>query len=281
MSTVAALQLAPVLGDFAGNRARAADAIRQALEAGADLVVLPELATSGYVFETVGELREVAIPRNHEIFTEWAGLAASRPGAVIVGGFAELGDDDRLYNSAAVVDASGMLATYRKVHLWDQEKRFFTPGSDAPPVVQTAHGRVGVMICFDLEFPEWTRIAALAGADVLAVPTNWPYMDRPVGERVAEVQIGMATARINHMAIVCADRAGVERGVAWNEGSSIISADGWVVAEVGPGVGSAFATIDLRISADKRLAPLTHAFDDRRPDLYGDLTTTAGLAQDQ
>jgi predicted amidohydrolase len=123
MMTVAALQLAPVLGDVAGNRVRAAAAIQQALDAGADLVVLPELVTSGYVFETVDELRAVAIPGDHEIFADWAALAASRPGAVIVGGFAELGGDGELYNSAAVVDSSGVRAIYRKVHLWDQEKR--------------------------------------------------------------------------------------------------------------------------------------------------------------
>ncbi|MET4781314.1 nitrilase-related carbon-nitrogen hydrolase [Glaciihabitans sp. UYNi722] len=272
MAIVAALQLAPVLGDFEGNRLKAATAIREALTAGADLIVLPELATSGYVFETVDELRAVAIPRDHEIFTEWAALAASRAGTVIVGGFAESGDDSELFNSAAMVDADGVRTVYRKVHLWDQEKRYFTPGNEAPPVVQTSHGRVGVMICFDLEFPEWTRIAALGGADILAVPTNWPYMERPAGERVAEVQIAMAMARINHMAIVCADRSGIERGVAWNEGSSIISADGWVIAAVGPGVGATFATVDPRLSTDKWLAPLAHAFDDRRPDLYKKFT---------
>jgi predicted amidohydrolase len=265
---VAAVQLAPVFGDFAANRAMASVAIRDALDDGADLVVLPELATSGYVFESVDELRTIAIGADHEIFAEWATLAGTRRGAVIVGGFAEAGDDGELYNSAALVDADGVRAVYRKVHLWDQEKRFFTPGSDAPPVIETAHGKVGAMICFDLEFPEWTRIAALAGADILAVPTNWPYMDRPDGERVAEVQIGMATARINHMAIVCADRAGVERGVAWNEGTSIISAEGWVVAAVGTGIGTVVADLDLTLSADKQFAPLTHAFDDRRPDLY-------------
>jgi predicted amidohydrolase len=268
MTRIAALQLAPVIGDFEGNRERAAIAIRNALGSEADLVVLPELATSGYVFETVDELRAVAIPRDHDIFAEWAALAASREGAVIVGGFAELGKDGELYNSASIVTASGVVATYRKVHLWDQEKRFFTPGSQPPPVVETTQGRIGLMICFDLEFPEWTRLAALAGTDILAVPTNWPYMDRPAGERVAEVQIGMAAARINHMAIVCADRSGVERGVAWNEGTSIISADGWVVAAVGAGVGAAFATIDPALSADKQFAPLAHAFDDRGTDLF-------------
>lgn len=272
MARVAAVQLAPSVTEPGGNRARAVSAIEEALHAGADIVVLPELTTSGYVFETVDEVREVAIRPDDAILAEWSQLASTRPGAVIVGGFAERGDDGNLYNSAAIVDASGVRAVYRKVHLWDQEKRFFTPGSEAPPVVSTAHGSLGTMVCFDLEFPEWTRIAALSGTEILAVPTNWPRMDRPSGERVAEVQIGMAAARVNRMAIVCADRTGEERGVAWNEGSSIISADGWVLAEVGPGTGIAYADVDPALSREKGLGGLAHAFDDRRPDLYDRLT---------
>lgn len=275
MTHVAAIQLAPVLGDFSANRVASASAIGDALALGADIVVLPELVTSGYVFESVEELRSLAIPANHEIFAEWAALAAERDGSVIVGGFAEAGADGELYNSAAVVDGSGVRAIYRKVHLWDQEKRFFRPGSDAPALVETPHGRLGVMICFDLEFPEWSRIAALAGTDILAVPTNWPLMTRPTGERVAEVQIAAATARINHMAIICADRSGLERGVDWNEGTSIISADGWVVASVGPGEGTVFADLDPLASREKQFAPLAHAFNDRRPDLYAQFTPTS------
>ena len=268
MPRVAAVQLAPVVGRLSDNQDAATTAIAAAIRAGADIVVLPELATSGYVFESVEEARSVAIRADSELFGDWAKLASERAGTVVVAGFAELGTDGVLYNSAAVVDASGLLGVYRKVHLWDQEKRFFQPGAAAPLVVDTVHGRVGVMICYDLEFPEWTRLAALSGVDILAVPTNWPLVDRPAGERVPEVQIGMAAARVNRMAVACADRSGTERGVEWSEATTIIGADGWIVDAVGAGLGTAWADIDVEASRDKRLTDLSHVFDDRRPGLY-------------
>jgi predicted amidohydrolase len=157
------------------------------------------------------------------------------------------------------------------VHLWDQEKRFFTAGDALPPVVETSVGRIGVMICFDLEFPEWTRIAALAGADLLAVPTNWPLVPVPEGERAPEVQIAIATARMNRMAIACADRVGEERGVAWTGGTSIVDEEGALRSAVGPEAGTAWADLDLLDSRDKQQAELVHLMGDRRPDLYGPL----------
>lgn len=268
MTLVAAVQLAPVVGRLSENQDAASAAIADSIRAGADIVVLPELVTSGYVFEDVGEASSLALPADSPLFGDWAKLAAERAGAVVVAGFAELGADGVLYNSAAVVGATGLLGVYRKVHLWNEEKNFFQPGAAAPLAVNTAHGRVGAMICYDLEFPEWTRLAALSGVDILAVPTNWPLVPRPAGERVPEVQIGMAAARVNRMAVVCADRSGTERGVVWSEGTTIIGADGWVADFVGAGVGTAWADLDLAVSRDKRLTELSHAFDDRRPSLY-------------
>jgi predicted amidohydrolase len=270
MTTVAAVQLAPVVGDFAGNRARASAAIAEAFSAGASIVVIPELATSGYVFRDREEARSVSVRPDHELFAEWAALAsAARDGqGVVIGGFSELGDDGAVFNSAAVVDVTGVRAVYRKVHLWDREKDVFTPGDAAPPVVETAHGRIGVMICYDLEFPEWTRLAALAGADLLAVPTNWPQTEHP-GERPAEQRIAVAAALVNRMTIAFADRFGAERGVEWTQGTAIASPAGVIVAETGPGYGMAMADVDLPASRDKRLTALAHLFEDRRPDLYG------------
>lgn len=271
MTRVAAVQLAPVVGEVAANAAT----VRAALDAvpdDVDVVVLPELATSGYVFRDAAEARASALPATDATLSDWASTAsrlASGAGGVVVGGFAELGDDGAVYNSAAVVDAGGVIGVYRKVHLWDGEKECFTPGSEPPLVVDTPHGRIGVAICFDMEFPEWTRLAALDGADVLAVPTNWPYVERPAGERAPEVQIAMAAARVNRMAIVCADRCGTERGVDWNEGTSIVDPDGWVRAETGPGAGMVVADLDLVAARDKTLTPRADLFGDRRPDLYG------------
>ncbi|CAN5151119.1 nitrilase family protein [soil metagenome] len=276
MARAAALQLAPVVGELEANSERATDAIDRALssgndtDGGADIVVLPELVTSGYVFESMAEARSLALAPDDALFGTWAALAARR-GSIVVAGFAELGEDDRLYNSAAVIGSDGVLAVYRKAHLWNEEKNFFTAGDQRPPVVETEHGRLGVMICYDLEFPEWTRLAALAGTDILAVPTNWPLVERPAGERAPEVQIGIAAARVNRMAIVAADRAGTERGVAWTEGTTIIDADGWVADVAGPGIGEAWAEIDPARSRDKTLTPLADAHGDRRPELYGPL----------
>lgn len=268
---VAATQFAPILGDLEGNTDAIAGAITDAVAAGADLLVLPELATSGYVFEDAAEAAAVAIHRDDSRFELWSRILTARPQAIVVLGFAERGDDGAIYNSAALVGVDGVIDVYRKVHLWDGEKHIFSAGDSRPLVVDTAIGRVGVMICFDLEFPEWTRIAALDGAEILAVPTNWPYVERPAGERAPEVLIGMAAARVNRMAVVCADRTGIERGVSWNEGSCVIDADGWPQDTVGEGPGTAWADIDPALSRNKQLTDLVDAFDDRRPDLYASL----------
>jgi predicted amidohydrolase len=269
MTRIVCRQLAPKVGDFVANRAMSLAAITESVSAGADIVVLPELVTSGYVFASQEEAESVSVRPDHPIFAEWAAAAGS---ALVVGGFAEQGDDGLIYNSAACVDSSGMLAVYRKTHLWDREKLFFTPGPDIPPVVDTPVGRVAVLICYDLEFPELTRGVALAGAELIVVPTNWPLVPRPQGERAPEVIIGMAAARINHVAIACCDRTGVEREQEWTEGTTIIDENGWVVSTAGAGVGVASAELDLTLSRDKTLTLLGDAFGDRRPELYAALT---------
>ena len=89
-----------------------------------------------------------------------------------------LGDDQRRMSleqlAALDSDADGVLAVYRKVHLWDRERLVFIPGDEAPPVVDTIAGRVGMVICYDLEFPEMVRGLLLRGAEIVAVPTNCP-----------------------------------------------------------------------------------------------------------
>jgi predicted amidohydrolase len=266
MTRIAVQQLAPTIGDLDANRALALGAIREAADAGADVVVLPELITSGYVFASRDEAAASAIAADHEIVREWAAEAA-RADVVLVAGFAEHGADGNTYNSAALLDGRGLRAVYRKLHLWDGEKRLFTAGDAPPPVVATRVGKVAVIICYDLEFPELTRGVALAGAQLLTVPTNWPLGERPAGERPPEAVIAMGTARVNRMAIACADRLGTERGMAWTGGSSIVGADGWVAAETRE-LGMAIADVDLEAALDKQLTALAHAFEDRRPDLY-------------
>lgn len=235
------------------------------MDDGADVVVLPELATSGYVFASFEEAAAAAVTPDHAVFRDWAAEAA-RGRATVIGGFCELGTDGLLYNAAAVVDGSGVRAVYRKTHLWDTEKRIFTPGSAPPPVLDTPVGRLGVLICYDLEFPEMTRLLALAGAQLVAVPTNWPSGPRIDG-RPPETIVAMAAARVNRMAVACCDRFGAERGVEWMEGTAVIAETGQVLAERRS--GAVRVERDLDLALDKRLAPQADAFGDRRPDLYG------------
>jgi len=270
VTVVAACQLALAIGDIAGNAAHAAGAIGQAAADGAELIVLPELCDTGYVFSCEDEARAMAsTAASSPALHAWRDLSTTY-GAVIAGGFCELADDGRLYNSAALVDASGTLAVYRKAHLWDAEKLIFTPGDEPPPVVELPFGRVGLMICYDLEFPEWVRLAALAGADIIAAPVNWPASPVPPRERPAEIIRAQASAAVNGCFIAVADRCQEERGVAWVSGTTIIGPDGYPLA--GPIASDHPAIIsakcELPRARNKAVSARNDLLDDRRPGLY-------------
>jgi 5-aminopentanamidase len=274
-TVVAVAQLALAVGEPDANRDAARAAVAEAALAGARLVVLPELADSGYMFSDAAEARRLASPAaSGATLRDWRSLAV-RHDLTIAGGFCELGPDGKLYNSAAIVDASGTRAVYRKVHLWEAEKKIFTPGEDAPPVVELPFGNVALMICYDLEFPEWVRLAALRGADLIAAPVNWSAAGTPAppGERSGEVVSAQAAASANGVFIAVADRCGAERGVDWLGGSVILRRGGYPAAgpvcEDRPAVQT--ATIDLRLARDKRISELNDLFADRRPELYARL----------
>jgi 5-aminopentanamidase len=268
MTVVAACQLAPTLGDPAANREKVAAVVGQAVSRGAELVALPELVSSGYAFEDRAEAWESAEDADGPTLSTWRQLAADH-GIVLVGGFCER-SGETLFNSAAVVDPSGLRAVYRKTHLWDRERLIFAAGDAAPPVVDTSAGRVSTMICYDLEFPEWVRIPALAGAQLLVAPVNWPATPRPGGERPAEVLRVQANAGVNRLPIVACDRVADERGVTWVGGTVVADADGWVVAG---GWSSDAETIlmveiDPADADDKKIGGLSDIHADRRADLY-------------
>ncbi|MFJ4173827.1 nitrilase-related carbon-nitrogen hydrolase [Microbacterium sp. NPDC089696] len=258
-----AVAVSPVveIGDLAGNLRRLGAALDGFGDDVPRLVVLPELATSGYVFADRTEASSLAIRRDDERLIALGSRLGARTVAVV--GFAER-EGDELYNSAAVLSADGILAVYRKSHLWAEEKLVFTPGADAGMLVDTTIGRLGVAICYDNEFPEIPRALALAGAEILALPVNWPLVERPEGERAPETIQAMASARSSRLPTVIADRRGSERGVDWTGGTAVIDGSGWVVAEEREGVAAA----SLDITGDKALGPHNDLFADRRPELY-------------
>lgn len=266
---VACCQVRVAVGELDANRATLTASVREAARRGARIVVLPELAASGYVFADADEARSLAEPADGPTVTAWSALARELQ-IVLVGGFCELGDDGLLYNSAVLVDPDGVRARYRKVHLWNTEKLVFTPGDEPPPVVDTSVGRIAVMVCYDLEFPEWVRLPALDGAELICAPANWPGSTRPDGERPSEVVRAQAAAAINRVFVAVCDRVGAERGVEWVGGSVIVDPDGFPLAGPPPAGTECVlvASCDLAVARDKALSERNDVFADRRPELY-------------
>ena len=253
-----------VLGDVDGNLQRIRVALQDAVARGAQLIVLPELATSGYVFTDRHEAAAASITRDH---AGWAHLESALPPEVVaVVGYAER-DGTSLFNSAAVLAGTRRIGDYRKAHLWGGEAALFEHGLSAGALFDTPLGQLAVAICYDNEFPEVPRRLALSGAEVLALPVNWPLIARPDGEHPPETIQAMAAARSSRLPTVIADRSGVERGVQWTGGTAIIDDDGWVAA-VPDESGMAVATLSVRSPGDKSLPPHNDLFGDRRPELY-------------
>lgn len=240
--------------------------IEQSIDAavvdGVDLLVLPELSTSGYYLRDKVEARSCALPITAPIFTHWAGLLSANMTVVV--GICELRDGE-LFNTAVTLASDRVLSTYRKAHLWDEELSIFTPGEDGPSVTDTPVGKMGVLICYDLEFPEMTRSLAVNGAEIIAVPTNWPLVDKPAAEHAPEVIQAMAASRSSRVPIVCCDRRGPELGNEWTQGSSVIGADGWLTGMLREDHLDAHLEIDPHRTT---IGPRNDAITDRRPHLY-------------
>ncbi|MCU1529853.1 MAG: Nitrilase/cyanide hydratase and apolipoprotein N-acyltransferase [Frondihabitans sp.] len=266
---VAAARMAPVLGDSAASGARSAAAIEAAAAAGAALVVLPELCSSGYRFADATEAARAAEPVPGPTTERWAALATGL-GVVVVGGVCERDDAGRLRNSVVVVDAAGVRAVYRKLHLWGSERELFVAGDAPAPVVETAVGRIGLAVCYDLWFPEQTRGLALSGAEILAVPANLTDGPRQPGLPHLDVIAAIATAHLNRVHVVLADRCGEERGESWLGAAAVVDASGRLLA--GPPAGDdaalALADVDLAAACDKRWGDHNDLMADRRPDCY-------------
>lgn len=269
--TVASLQMEPLFGQTARNVAHSITLIEQAAAKGAKLVVLPELCNTGYVFQSRAELRNLAevIPEGPST-QAWI-EAAARLDLYIVAGITER-DGERFYNSAVLIGPSGLIGRYRKIHLWGEEALFFTPGDLGIPVFDTALGRISCIICYDCWFPETFRLAALQGAELMCVPTNWvpiPGQD-PKREAMANILV-MAAAHSNSLFIIAADRVGTERGQPFIGQSLIVGHAGWPMA--GPASYDKeevlLAEINLADARRKRnWNDFNQVLRDRRTDVY-------------
>ena len=193
--------------------------------------MLPELANTGYVFETAGGGRRASPSRCRTARRPAPGRRSrAELGIHIVAGIAERAGDI-LYNAAVIVGPEGYIGTYRKAHLWDRENLFFAKGDLGFPVFDTALGRIGVAICYDGWFPETFRQLALGGRRDRLRPDQLGADARPARGRGRHGQLlHRAAAHSNGIFIACADRVGVERGQPFEGQSLIVGPQGWPLA---------------------------------------------------
>lgn len=269
--TVACLQMEPTFGATARNVATSIEMIEQAASQGANLLVLPELCNTGYVFASRQEAFALAEVIPHGPSTQaWIDCAA-RLNIYLVAGITER-ENESLYNSAVIVGPEGLIGRYRKVHLWGDEALFFEPGNLGFPVFKTRIGTLGCQICYDCWFPESFRMAALQGADIVCVPTNWvpiPGQD-PQREAMANILL-MAASHSNSIFIAAADRVGIEREQPFIGQSLITSYTGWPVAGPASDQHPEIVMASVNLADAKRHRnwnDFNQVLKDRRPDVY-------------
>jgi predicted amidohydrolase len=273
-AVVACLQFEPVIGHPEANLDTGAGMIEKAAGDGANLIVLPELCDSGYVFETRDEAYALSgTAEESATIVRWRELAVGL-GVHIVGGFCERAGD-ALYNSAAIVGPGGVLGVYRKNHLWAAEALFFERGDVGFPVVRTPMGRVAALICYDGWFPESWRLCALQGADIVCVPTNWVPMPNQPDDQLAMANIlCMAGAHSNSVFVAAACRTGTERGQPFIGQSIIVSHTGWPLAGPASKTEPAILMAECNLSDARRrrtLNEFNQVLRDRRADVYGEM----------
>jgi predicted amidohydrolase len=230
MTKIAVGQVQPVFGDVPHNIALTLAVIERAAASGAQVVVLPELVSSGYMMSSRDEAYALAEVAGAGPATEAWKKAAQEHDVIVVAGFPER-EAAALYNASILCMPDGRHVVYRKVHLWDEEALYFEPGDLGFPVVQTRLGRIGMMICYDGWFAESYRSLVLGGADLVCVPTNWvPIPGQADGQAAMATILSMASAHSNGVVVAAADRVGVERGQEFIGQSLIVSHTGWPVA---------------------------------------------------
>jgi predicted amidohydrolase len=266
---VAVAQIDPQLGEKEQNLATCVARMEEAAAAGAQLLVLPECAIPGYMFDS----GEEAMPYAEEIpgpATEALERESARLGLYVVCGLLER-DGDALRNAAVLVGPDGLIGTYRKTHLpFLGVDRFVVPG-DELRVYDTPLGRIGIEICYDLRFPEVTRTLALRGADIVAHPTNFP-----MAAKIQTELITVARAAENRIYLLTANRCGKERRGEFCGRSQIVDPFGVRLAETDEYTQTLLVgDVDVEKARDKDYVIPgeyeLYLFGHRRPELYGAL----------
>jgi predicted amidohydrolase len=278
MSTVrvAVAQLYPHLADSEGNLRLCLDALGEAAGQGAALAVLPEAALTGYVYDSAADAHAAALDADGPELAAVAERCSSLRIHAVVGLLQR--DGERVRNACVLFGPGGPIATYKKTHLpYLGVDRFVTPGAEPFDVYETPVGRLGLEICFDLRFPEQTRALALAGADIVCHPTNWPVQAGGLADFMTR-----ARAVENRVFLLTANRVGEEAGARFCGLSQIVSPAGERLAIAGPDEETVLvADVDLEEARTKTIVAQAGSYEmplwsQRRPELYGRLAEPTG-----
>ena len=242
----------------------ATEVVAAAAATGARLVVFPEAALTGYVFESEAEALDGAVEANGPE-TNLIADACRAAGAWVVAGAVER-EAGRVYNSAFLIGPAGLAGRYRKVHTLCLGVDRFAARGEGFRVWELPIGRIGLNICYDATFPESSRTLKLLGAQLIVLPTNWPRLDM----KRAQTTVRAYENHVNYLAV---NRVGEERGTVFPGGSMAVDPLGKIIAEGGDGTERIVAEFDMGGADVNRvvLAPGAYEFDyraDRRPETY-------------
>ena len=230
----------------------------------ADVIVLPELATSGYLFANKEEMKPLSAPAKSGRIADFFRNIAAKENFAIVVGFLEK-ENDNFYNSQMLVFPNGRIEIYRKIHLFLDEKRLYKVGDTGFNVFESRGAKLGLMVCFDWIFPESARTLALRGADIICHSANLvlPFCQKAMITRSIE----------NRVFTITANRIGTEKNetqeFTFTGMSQITSPKGDILAQ---------ATEDEEVlkiveinpaeARDKFVTEKNHLFKDRRREFY-------------
>jgi predicted amidohydrolase len=272
---IACVQMDVSIGNVEGNRRKIVDRLRTASDKGADFVIFPEAALTGYCFDSLEEAAPFAESMDGPSSMAIAD-ACRETGTHAVVGFIEK-DGSNFYNAAMLVGPEGPIGNYRKVHLpFLGVDRFLTPGDKPFHVFDLPFGRIGINICYDASFPEAARALKLLGAELIILPTNWPTG----AWRTAEFIIN-ARACENHVNFAAVNRCGVERGWQFIGRSKVVDYNGDTLAEASrENEEMLVIEVDLQESNKNKIVNVAGSYEidrlaDRRPEFYRIVTAEA------
>jgi predicted amidohydrolase len=255
--TAAAIQFNVKLGDVDANLDYVRAALGRAADNGAQLAVLPEMWSTGFSYKNLNDLAL----RTAGIVEEMLELSRTLK-LVICGSMPEPDGEGKVYNTVFLADNGRLAGVYRKMHLFSllgEDKAF--AGGDSWLLADTSIGKVGVIICYDLRFPELSRRLALEGARVICVPAQWP---KPRQEHWRTLV--RARAIENQLFVVSCNACGVTGKLDFFGMSMIVDPKGEVLAEAGEEEREIVARLDMQAMGDWRAQ--IPCFNDRRPELY-------------